>query len=63
MHNMYEKLERALAYVKKRTDFIPEVAVTLGSGLGNFADTVEIEAVIPYGEIEGFPAVSYTHLA
>ena len=55
MHNMYEKLERALAYVKKKTDFIPEVAVTLGSGLGNFADTVEIEAVIPYGEIEGFP--------
>ena len=27
----------------------------LGSGLGGFADNVKIEAVVEYGEIEGFP--------
>ena len=36
-----KKLETALEYIRKQTDFIPDVAVTLGSGLGGFADEVE----------------------
>jgi purine nucleotide phosphorylase len=35
--------------------FKPRVAVILGSGLGGFADEVAPVAVIPYGELPGFP--------
>ena len=50
-----KKLQNALQYVRSRTDFIPDIALVLGSGLGEFADLVEIEAVVPYGEIPDFP--------
>ena len=32
-----------------------EVALILGSGLGNFADGIQIEQTIDYTDIEGFP--------
>ncbi len=51
----YEKLTRCLEKVRALTDFVPEVALTLGSGLGGFIDCMEVEAVIPYTEIDGFP--------
>ena len=34
----------------------PETVVTLGSGLGAFADHIAVEAKIPYTEIPGFEA-------
>lgn len=34
----------------------PRLAVILGSGLGDLADRVEDAAVIPYGDIPGYPA-------
>lgn len=55
MNPTYEKLMRAYESVKGRLPFIPQLALVLGSGLGDFADRMQIEAVIPYGEIEGFP--------
>jgi purine nucleotide phosphorylase len=39
----------------KAPGFRPKVAVILGSGLGGFADEVKAVAVIPYGELPGFP--------
>ena len=50
-----KKLETALEYIRKKTDFIPETALTLGSGLGDFADEVEHPFVIDYSEIPGMP--------
>jgi purine nucleotide phosphorylase len=35
--------------------FRPKVAVILGSGLGPLADSVRPVAIIPYGELPGFP--------
>lgn len=52
---MYHKLLKCLESVRNKTDFKPEVAVVLGSGLGEFADQIQIEATIDYSEIEGFP--------
>lgn len=52
---MYQKLLNCLDSIRKKTDFVPEVAVILGSGLGAFADEIQIEAVVNYHEIEGFP--------
>ena len=34
--------------------FKPEVALILGSGLGDYADEIQIETTIDYTEIEGF---------
>lgn len=51
----YEKLTGCLAAIREHTDFIPEIAIVLGSGLGGFADNIRAESVIPYSEIEGFP--------
>ena len=52
---MYKKLVTCLESVRKKVDFKPEVALILGSGLGDFADGIKIEQTIDYTEIEGFP--------
>ncbi len=55
MMNEYERLERCLRAIREKTDFIPKVALVLGSGLGNFGDTMDLKAVVDYKDIEGFP--------
>lgn len=52
---MYNKLLNCLDCVRRRTDFVPKVAMVLGSGLGDYAETLKVEYELPYGEIEGFP--------
>ena len=52
---VYERLEKALADVRKQTDFVPRVALVLGSGLGGYADEMKVEATVDYKDIEGFP--------
>ncbi len=52
----YEKLLRCTAQVEERIgDFSPRIALTLGSGLGPVAEAMEVEAAVPYREIEGMP--------
>ncbi|MEG2456346.1 MAG: purine-nucleoside phosphorylase, partial [Clostridia bacterium] len=41
--------------VKAKIPFRPKVALILGSGLGDFADTIDVVSAIPYEEIDGFP--------
>ena len=36
-------------------NFVPKVALILGSGLGDYADTIRQEAVLDYKDIESFP--------
>lgn len=55
MNKVYEKLENCYKSVREKTDFVPKVALVLGSGLGKFAEEIEIKARISYDEIEGFP--------
>lgn len=55
MSKEYEKLQAALKCVREKTDFVPDVALVLGSGLGGLADDIEQVAVVDYGDIEGFP--------
>ena len=52
---IYEKLEACVKAVKEKTDFVPDVALVLGSGLGGFAENIKIETEISYSEIPGFP--------
>ncbi len=55
MNNVYKKLLMCVESIQKKTDFRPEVAMILGSGLGDYADGIQIEQTIDYTEIEGFP--------
>ncbi len=55
MNKVFEKLIACEKSVRSVTDFVPRVALVLGSGLGNYADNVRIEATIDYADIEGFP--------
>ena len=55
MNPVYEKLLRCYESVKARIDFKPEIAIVLGSGLGDYADRVEQVATLDYSEIEDFP--------
>lgn len=55
MNAVYEKLMKCLESVRSRVDFEPEVALVLGSGLGDYAEEIEIKATLDYHDIEGFP--------
>lgn len=55
MNQVYDKLMKSYEYCKRKIDFRPKVALVLGSGLGHFAETVQVVGEIPYSEIEGFP--------
>ena len=55
MSEVYEKLMKCYKSVREKTDFVPEAALVLGSGLGDYADDLKIEASINYADIEGFP--------
>ena len=55
MSEVYEKLQKCAAAIRAKTDFRPEVALVLGSGLGEYARNMDVKAQIAYSEIEGFP--------
>ncbi|MEY8353371.1 purine-nucleoside phosphorylase [Lachnospiraceae bacterium 54-53] len=55
MNEVFEKLQNCLKSVREKTGFVPETALILGSGLGEYAEEIQVEAVIDYKDIEGFP--------
>lgn len=55
MNAVYEKLMSCYRGVREKTDFVPRVAIVLGSGLGNYAKEIEVVSELSYNEIEGFP--------
>ena len=55
MNPIYEKLLSCVDSVRKVTDFEPDVAIVLGSGLGDYANDIKVECEIDYKEIKGFP--------
>lgn len=48
-------IDEAVAAVRDRTAFAPDVAVILGTGLGGLAREVQLEGEISYENIPGFP--------
>lgn len=50
-----EKITAAAEYILSKTDLRPTIGLVLGSGLGDFADTLEDAVKIPYGDIPHFP--------
>lgn len=55
MNAVYDKLISCYNSCRERTDFQPKVGLVLGSGLGGFADEIQVEAIVDYADIQGFP--------
>lgn len=55
MSNYYNKIAACTDYIRTITDFTPRVGLVLGSGLGAYAENMDIACEIPYGDIPGFP--------
>ncbi|MEO8624374.1 MAG: purine-nucleoside phosphorylase [bacterium] len=50
-----EAVEAAAAVVRARCGTTPSVAIILGTGVGALASQIEVEALVPYEDIPGFP--------
>lgn len=48
-------MNKSIDYIKGKIKNQPEIGIVLGSGLGDFADSIEDKIEIPYTEIPGFP--------
>lgn len=55
MNPVYEKLLRCYEGVQAKINFKPEIALVLGSGLGDYGDSIQIVEILDYHDIEGFP--------
>ena len=55
MNPTYQKLLSCYDCLKKRIKFTPKVALVLGSGLGEYAETIQIVASLNYSDIIDFP--------
>ena len=55
MSKKFERVQKCYEVVRSQTDFKPKVGVVLGSGLGNYANQMEIVHQISYNDIPGFP--------
>ncbi len=52
---LLEKIEASAASIRKKTKFVPEIAIILGTGLGNLAEKVKVVYEVNYAKIPNFP--------
>lgn len=53
-----EKILKSVESIRKVTDFVPQIALVLGSGLGKFVENVDVVCSIDYKDIDGFEKTS-----
>lgn len=52
---MLEKINQTADYLRSKVADMPEIAIILGTGLGNLVDHITDKLYIPYKEIPNFP--------
>ena len=52
------QIREAATFLEGRIKARPEVGIILGTGLGDFADALEVRAVVPYRDIPHFPVTT-----
>ena len=52
----FERIEETAAHIRGRCGTLPDTAVVLGSGLGDFADRLVDAVATPYGDLPHWPA-------
>lgn len=55
MQDLYTRATAAADYLRSKTTVQPVIGLILGSGLGDFADSVENPVAVPYADIPNFP--------
>ncbi len=53
--SLLNKLDAAAAAIRKKISWKPDVAIVLGTGLGNLTKRIKVEAEISYAKIPHFP--------
>ena len=48
-------MDKTIKYIREKINFEPEIGIVLGSGLGDFADSIENKVEIAYKDIPDFP--------
>ena len=56
--NYFEIVHETAAWLRERAPATPDVAIVLGSGLGDFADGLDERLSIPYSDIPHWPSTS-----
>ena len=56
MLDLHEKIDEAVAEIKRHWDKIPHAGVILGTGLGSLVKEIEVEVTIDYSDIPHFPS-------
>lgn len=51
---VFKKVKQAVHFIQKQTKFKPDIGLILGSGLGELADEIKAEKIIPYSKIPNF---------
>lgn len=54
----FDQVQRAADFIRSKSTETPEVAVVLGSGLGDFASSLERATAMPYASIPNWPAAN-----
>ncbi len=52
---LLQKIDACVAAIREKTDFVPEIALVLGTGLGNLAKRIKAEKVLTYEQLPHFP--------
>ena len=55
---LIEQLQETADFIRSKCNIKPKVGIILGSGLGTFADQLDIKAAIPYNQIPHFKQTS-----
>lgn len=58
MNEIQQRIASATQYIRTKTSATPSMGLILGSGLGDFANTLTDATIIPFSEIPGFPQPS-----
>ena len=52
----FDSVQQAAGWIRERSVGVPDVAIVLGSGLGDFTATIGDQASFGYGDIPNWPA-------
>ena len=55
---LYDQIQECVSFIRKRTDFQPEVGIILGTGLSSLAEDIKITREFNYGLLPYFPAAT-----
>ena len=56
MNEVWTQIQEAVSFLRERSDFVPEVGLILGTGLGHLAESIDPVFKVPYDEIPHFAA-------